>query len=137
MDILVLNDLPIKVGKPESYYAEAHDYTEDSFTQVLYQDDFEKALLSQAWDEVFLDHDLGLDDFNGKIATRRIQEGVMALDWDLRVGRFIVTSFNPHSAKQMVSDLRRVDLNAVAIVTDRIAGIGYNPGLFVPEGGFR
>lgn len=136
MNILVLNDMKLEIGRPPSYYTDAYDYTQANFTQVLYKDQFIAALNSQYWDEVWLDHDLGLLDWNGKKATYAIQE-MVAAGQTIQVGRFIVTSYNPYSAKSMLSDLMSYDLNAVAIVTDQIPGVKTAYELFVPEGGFR
>lgn len=137
MNILVLNDMELVIYEPEDWYENVHDYTEDNFTQVLYQDQFEEALLSQSWDQVWLDHDLGVKNWNGKKATYLILEGVNVHEWDIQVGLFVVTSYNQYGAQRMLGDLLSGGFNAVAVHTDDIPGVRTNFKLFEPEGGFR
>jgi hypothetical protein len=111
MKLLILDDQEILIDPPDD--PSHHDFTKDEICQVMDEEDFKHCLLTEDWDEVWLDHDLGPDDYcgihtgwNGKKATLWIAE-YTHYNGPLNVGLFRVTTMNIRRAPEMVDDLER------------------------------
>ena len=105
MKILVLDDNEIIVRRPFS--DDFHDYTQDEFTVIPTVREFLIALYDNTeWDEVWLDHDLGL--YEGKTgldAVKAVMGTGMEHDNWPKVKKFIITTNSP-VGDRMADDLK-------------------------------
>lgn len=104
MRILILDDNEIIFGAPADYLVDPHDYRNDEVVQVSHPDVFWQVYEEDVWDEIWLDHDLGLSHFTGRDVTKRFNE--MAHAGRRFSSTFYVVTMNPSIATIMISDLR-------------------------------
>lgn len=117
MRILVLDDQVIEVTNPEM--------AEHEIVQVLDEDRFYTQLYNHdPWDEVWLDHDLGIQPHNGRMVTQMIawihEDGSMP---DPMVTQYRVISNNPVAGDTMVKDLQSCGFNVVRTPIIMINGV--------------
>lgn len=114
MKILILDDQQIVFRAPESYFVDPHDYRNDQIVQVSHPAYFwEEYEQGQPWDEIWIDHDLGLPGYSGEDVTREFKR--RAFYGETFTAEVIVTTMNPHAAKRMMLDLNRFgDIRAAA-----------------------
>ena len=104
MNILILDDDEILIGDPPDYFVEGSlNYKDANITQVGTPNDFWDAYPLKKWDEIWLDHDLGLTYLSGRDVTieitRLANEGVVFKE------TFKIISMNPPAAKAMLQDI--------------------------------
>lgn len=108
MNILFLDDSLERIKQFRSWVPSA--------TIVENASDCIKKLENEAWDIVFLDHDLGGLEY---VATHEKNTGSEVVRWIIgnkpSVGRFVVHSLNFNAAQGMVADLVRADYDALAV----------------------
>jgi hypothetical protein len=113
MNILILDDNEIIFTAPADYFVDPHDYRKDTVMQVSHPNFFWDEYYKMKWDEIWIDHDLGLPTYNGEDVTREIArrwfEGITFEE------HFIVTTMNPVAAKRMMMDLRHFSAKAIPV----------------------
>lgn len=102
--ILILDDNEIVFGAPENYLVDPRDYRMDDVTQVAHPDLFWQEFDAGGWDEVWLDHDLGLTT-TGRDVTKRMAE--LGHDGQSFPMLIVITSMNGVAGDAMEGDLRR------------------------------
>lgn len=76
-----------------------------------------KLLYDEDWDEVWLDHDMGMDsDMNGTDLVNYIEQQIHSVEYGLapgpNVGRFVVHSANPVGRDRMIRTLQLLGYKA-------------------------
>jgi hypothetical protein len=109
MNILILDDQEIIFGAPADYFVDPHDFRNDNVIQVATRDNFMNMFINGTpegpWDMVWLDHDLGNPEFNGREITKWIAEFVHEGNMNVDNIQFWITTMNPHTSKTMYMDL--------------------------------
>jgi hypothetical protein len=72
------------------------DNADDGFIQMVYHG---------PWDEVWLDHDLGMSSINGYEMVSDIVDDIERQQLRLKVGQFYIHSMNPDGARNIYSAL--------------------------------
>ena len=109
MKILVLDDQKIQTHAPAAWLADPVDYREVIFTQFRRVQSFLDSLYADEFDEVWMDHDLGLTlTETGKTATYKILEKYNFDRILPKSTNFVLISNNPAGRQAMLSDLEAV-----------------------------
>lgn len=104
MNILILDDQEIIFRAPADYFVDPHDFRNDNVIQVAHPDQFWEMYYGRHWDIIWLDHDLGNPEYNGRDITKRFAE--MGHDgMDLSHLQIWITSMNPVAADAMYTDI--------------------------------
>jgi hypothetical protein len=131
MKILVLDDDAVKVRAPQ---ADKHDFRDDEFTQVCTWEDFFSWLYDSYihWDEVWLDHDLGLRGETGSDYTYEIVSRAIVHETYPHVGKFRIISNNAAAAHRMWDDLHSLGIEVEKSPMWMLGDFGiYRDGIFV------
>lgn len=131
MKILILDDNEIIFGAPEEYYQDPHDYRKDTVVQVSHPNFFWEEFPKEDWDEIWLDHDLGLPGYNGQDVTREFSR--RAFYGEKCRANFIILSMNPLAAQRMVSDLHLFSVNVKAIPISFMGDLGVSRGFLIKD----
>lgn len=109
MNILILDDQEIIFRAPADYFVDPHDFRNDNVVQVATQTNFMNmfviGIAEDGWDMVWLDHDLGVPDSNGRDITKWIAESSFTKEINVDDIEFWITSMNPHASDAMYRDL--------------------------------
>lgn len=130
MNILILDDNEIEFSAPADYFVDPHDYRLDTVVQVNYPALFWEEYPKLRWDEIWIDHDLGLLNENGRTITKQIE--FKGFHGHVFHEKFVITTMNPAVQRNMVSDIERygrVELYPISFMRD----LGVNRGLVIKE----
>lgn len=130
MNILILDDQEIIFTAPADYWVEPHDFRSDNVVQVAHPDEFwiMMARTDIEWDLIWLDHDLGDPDYNGRTVTKKLAElGHEGIPFDHLT--FWITTMNPHMSQDMYRDLKHyTDAEVIRRPISLLHDLGVNRG---------
>lgn len=105
LHILILDDQEILL-------ANNHSYDGVRLIQTIDAEKFFKLLYTFHWDEVWLDHDMGLQRLSGSQISYKILENVKLHSSMADVDHFMCISNNPGAGNKMADDLRQAGYQA-------------------------